>query len=159
MLISVAHISVTDNPSGLSWLSWLWMPIPPVLLCLWYTVLSLWLLLLPVKPLKLHCSRAQISLEVIDKEVMFIVLIRKLKETFSSVSYIRIKNTVPLVFKAVFQAYLSEHIAQSCSTEHVSSCACALPFSGICPRRKLLHWGRKSIKIPVDHSLVCKFLY
>lgn len=98
------------------------------------TASSLWLLLLPVKLLKLHCH--QISSEMVDEDMLFMGR-RKLDEALSLVSYIRTNNAVPLFFKAVCQAYLSEHITQLCSTEHISSCAYTLPFSSVCPHRKL----------------------
>lgn len=89
------------------------MPIPPVHCFLQYTASSLWLLLLPVKPLKMLCSQAQVSLEMVDNEDKSFMGRRKLEEIFFSVSYIRINNTISLFFKPVCQAYLSEHISHA----------------------------------------------
>lgn len=86
---------------------------------------------------------------------------RKLAETISSVSYIGINNTVLLFFKAVCQAYLSEHISQLGSTKHIPHVLVHYPsaVSVLAESYRKNHWGRKNIKINVDYSLGSIFLY
>lgn len=111
---------------------------------------------------KLHCHWVQ----VVDNEVLSFMgtrKSRKLEEVFPLVNYIRISNTAPYFFRAMCQASVRTYYSViSRAVESRYPCVllhCPSAVSVLAESYKKNHWGRKRIKINVDHSLVSIFLY